>query len=79
MLEWERCTFFVYESWVNKRAMIHAGRCGMCSGGHGCHGTDHITNGRWMGPYLSIKSAEEVAFATGREVRRHNKCTDKDF
>lgn len=66
-------TFYVYENWTaEQKAVIHAGSCGYCRDGRGCHVNPlGDRNGKWHGPFNTIEEAEEKARLTGRPVRKH--------
>ena len=67
--------YWFYEHWTaDDKAVVHAGSCGCCNEGRGCHGASQATlNGKWQGPYKSLADAKSAAKSTGRPVRIH-KC-----
>jgi hypothetical protein len=67
--------YFVYENWVaENKAVIHLGTCSSCNQGKGVHPNSGKDNGRWLGPFPTLESAENAALATGRPVKRCKKC-----
>ena len=68
-------SYFVYENWTAEhKAVIHAGDCGYCNHGQGCHPNPlGIRNGKWHGPFDALARAKSAASKTGRAVRQH-KC-----
>lgn len=46
-------TYFVYENWTHKKAVVHRAECGHCNHGQGAHRAASGKNGRWHGPYLT--------------------------
>ena len=70
--------YFIYENWTAEyKAVIHIGSCGYCNYGKGCHKNIHgDKNGKWHGPFDSLKEAEQAAYQTGRPVK-HHRCIQK--
>jgi len=66
-------SYWVYENWTaESKAVIHRGDCGNCNEGRGCHKNIRgEANGRWLGPFETLREAEAAAKATGRPVRYH--------
>lgn len=69
-------SYFVYENWTAEdKAVIHYGTCPYCNQGKGIHTNKGTRNGRWLGPFASISSAEKAAVDTGRPVRHCKNCS----
>ena len=49
--------FWVYENDPANRARVHWGDCGFCNHGGGIDGRGNPKNGRWHGPFATIKEA----------------------
>ena len=49
--------FWVYENYPRDRARVHWGDCGFCNHGDGVDGRGNPNNGRWHGPFATIKEA----------------------
>jgi hypothetical protein len=65
--------YYVYENWQAKnKAVVHVGPCGYCNEGEGCHRTLRLgKNGKWSGPFRTLKDAEAYATNTRRPVKIH--------
>jgi len=63
---------YVYENWTAEdKAVIHRGSCGYCNDGKGCHENPlGDLNGKWHGPFDSLKEAERGAAGMGRAVKK---------
>lgn len=70
--------YWVYEHWAaEQKAVIHAGQCGYCKDGNGCHVQKRGNkNGKWHGPFETGAEAELTATLTRRPIKRHA-CLDK--
>ncbi len=66
-------SYYVYENWVaENKAVIHVGTCGYCKHGKGCHKNPlGKKNGQWHGPFETLDKAQNIANATGRNVKKH--------
>lgn len=68
--------YFVYENWTAEdKAVIHLGTCPFCNQGKGIHTNKGTHNGRWLGPFTPLSSAEKAARDTGRPVRYCKNCS----
>jgi len=67
---------WIYENWTaESKAVIHAAVCGHCRDGSGCHPNPlGKQNGRWLGPFDSLATAESEARALGRPLKLHSCC-----
>jgi hypothetical protein len=68
--------YWIYEHWTAEdKAVIHAGACGLCNNGRGCHPNPRGNrNGRWIGPFRSKVDAERAARATKRRMQKQHSC-----
>lgn len=71
-------SYWVYENWqADNKAVIHHSKCGRCKDGKGCHNNKHgERNGRWLGPFQNLDTANQAAKATGRSLREDS-CISK--
>lgn len=68
-------SFWVYENWTHKKAIVHRGDCSYCNDGRGIHGESSDKNGEWHGPFHDRDGAFQRAKATEREdVRSCKSC-----
>ena len=51
--------FWVYENYPTNRARVHRADCRFCNYGDGIDGRGNPDNGRWHGPFATIKEACE--------------------
>ena len=71
----DKTTYWVYENWTHKKALLHKGDCGSCNHGQGIHVDAGSHNGRWHGPFETHDEAASCAAATGRQnVRGCKRC-----
>ena len=55
--------YWVYESFIGKRARIHVGECRYCNDGAGVGGATGNSQDKWHGPFASFPDAETAAYA----------------
>ena len=68
-------TYWVYENWTHKKAIIHKAECSYCQSGRGIHAASSKQNGEWHGPFENRDSAFQKAQCTGRdEIRACKTC-----
>ena len=70
-----RLSFWVYENWTAEhKAVVHAGTCGNCNDGVGCHENRRGNrNGRWLGTRCDlseVRSGSNIANFLAAELRR---------
>ena len=60
--------FYVYENWIQGKAVVHRGDCHFCKNGKGFkelkNGSEY---GKWLGPFESKQAAEDEALKTGKQ------------
>ena len=68
--------FWVYENWRadGHRATIHTADCSHCKGGVGQSGGTAATNGRWLGPFDNLASADAAGLRAGADGKRCGHC-----
>jgi len=44
-------SYYVYQNWHRKRALVHQSNCGQCKNGQGTQPHDSGHNGKWHGPF----------------------------
>jgi F-type H+-transporting ATPase subunit beta len=69
-------TYYIYENCRAKghRAMIHRFDCHFCNKGQGIGGGTRPDNGKWLGPFTNLTSAETSAKTSGGRVEYCGKC-----
>lgn len=68
-------SFWVYENWTHKKAIIHTADCCYCQNGRGVHAGSSTRNGEWHGPFKNRDTAFDKAKRTGRdEIRSCKSC-----
>ncbi|MDD3183485.1 MAG: hypothetical protein PHD48_11885 [Alphaproteobacteria bacterium] len=68
-------SFWVYENWTHKKAIVHKSDCSYCNGGRGVHSERSDKNGKWHGPFPDREAAFKYARTTNREdIRACNVC-----
>jgi hypothetical protein len=63
-------SFWIYESWVHNKAIVHDGTCAYCENGTNRQGEKSARGGSWAGPYKTPHGALEAAVKTRRHVVR---------
>ncbi len=63
-------SYYVYENWTHKKAVVHAGNCSFCNAGQGIHPAASNRNGRWHGPFEDKEAALQAAQETRRVIVR---------
>lgn len=68
--------FYAYENWVahGHTARLHRGSCSFCTDGVGKTGQKAPRNGKWLGPFATVRQAEDAATKVGAEVSRCRFC-----
>jgi hypothetical protein len=67
--------FWVYDNRVHHYARLHRADCAYCNAGAGIHADSADVAGEWLGPYVSLDDALEVAARTGRDVAECKACS----
>lgn len=69
--------YWIYENWRahGHVAKVHSAYCSHCKGGVGQAGGTDPANGRWLGPFATLQSAEAAGARTGSDVRRCGHCS----
>ena len=68
--------YWVYENYLNDKAMVHLAYCSFCNRGTGIHGTGKTRNGEWHGLFENAQEARLAAKNTRRvDVRDCAICT----
>ncbi len=67
--------WWVYENWIQHKAVVHRANCSFCQGGKGMHKGSTTKNGQWLGPQGTRDEAMSVARETRQpDVRPCRKC-----
>lgn len=68
--------YYVYENWRVRphKARIHLANCRHCNHGAGITTGTHPDNGKWHGPYTTLRNARIAAQKTGGRVSRCMIC-----
>ena len=59
-------SYWVFDSWSLRKAIIHKSECAYCEGGTHRQGTPESNNGSWQGPFV----IRDEAFALGKSLGR---------